>query len=210
MDEIAEKWDRFKTRGLARHLGAGEYLTGLKEALSSRIPTIQYEGLTEDQVASFVDIVNCLQALVDKIDKHNSKVSEVTNIDNKVEDGDKGDKVEYSSMDSVITKQYNEMESNIELLTPSEVKKMFKPTEDKLLEDAVEVTNRSIKANLSELLFDGNFEVYFVKSNYPERVINTLVDKLEQAGWDVELNEEADDFDETSKYCLTLTMWEEE
>lgn len=210
MDEIAEKWDRFKTRGLARHLGAGEYLTGLKEALSSRIPTIQYEGLTEDQLASFVDIVNCLKALVDKIDEHNSKGSEVTNIDNEVEDGNKGDNIEYSSMDSVITKQYNEMESNIELLTPSEVKQLLKPTEDKLLQDAAEVMNKLIKSNLRGLLFDGHIEVYFEEHSYPEQVINLLVEKLEEAGWDVELNEEADDLDVTSKYCLTLTMWEEE
>ncbi|WNO29772.1 hypothetical protein [Bacillus phage SDFMU_Pbc] len=223
MNEIEERWDRFLAKGLAKHLGAGEYLTGLKEALNSRIPTIQYEGLTEDQVASFVDIVDCLEALIDKIDEHNSKVKGLISLDDFWEEQEQiinGESTSASNrnkgemdsnlMESVTTKHWSEMESNIKLLTPSEVKKLLKSTEDKLLEDAAEVTNKLIKSNLRGLLFDGHIEVYFEEHSYPEQVINMLVDKLEQAGWDVELSEEADDFDVTSKYCLTLTMWEEE
>lgn len=211
MDEIEKKREEFLTKGLANYLGAGNYLTGLKAALSSRLSTIQYEGLTEDQVASFVNIVDCLDALIDKIDEHNSKVSGITKIDtdNEVEDDDTGNKVEPNLMESVTTKHYSEMESSIELLTPSEVKKLLKTTEDKLLKDVAEVTNKLIKSNLRGLLFDGHIEVYFEESSYPEQVINRLVEKLEQAGWDVELEEEADDFDVSSHYCLTLSIGEE-
>ncbi|AII28134.1 hypothetical protein LD13_gp215 [Bacillus phage Bobb] len=223
MDEIEKKREEFLTKGLAKYLGEGNYLIGLKAALSSRLSTIQYEGLTEDQVASFVDIVDCLDALIDKIDEHNSKAKGLVSLDDFWEEqkqvingeiisdsnGGKGE-VDSNLMESVTTKHYSEMESNIKLLTPSVVKQMLKPTEDKLLQDAAEVTNKLIESNLRGLLFDGHIEVYFEEHSYPEQVINLLVEKLEQAGWDVELSEEADDFDVTSKYCLTLTMGEEE
>ncbi|AGB62642.1 hypothetical protein [Bacillus phage phiAGATE] len=223
MDEIENKRERFLTKGLARHLGSERYLAELKKAVSSRLSTIEYERLTEEQLSSFVDIVHSAQELVDKIDEHNSKAEDLISLDDFWEEqeqiingesisGSNGNKGEVDSnlMEYTTNKHYKKENTDIEIITPREVQERLSPKEDGLIKEAAEVVKDVVNGNLKQHIFDGYYEVYLSQVAYPEKIVQRLGEMLEQAGWDVRLSsQDAAHYEDDPSTRLVLKIKEE-